>query len=441
MLSMNRRAFTKFVVSTPGLAIAQQAEPTVNRRTDRSMASLDLARMRDQYRKDLFEDYLPFHERFVNDKQFGGFLCSVRPTGELVSDEKRVWYEGRGTWVYSFLYNHLAREQKYLDIAAASVRLLARSKPQHPDEFRPKTLHRDGSPAGPPDTEVYSDLFVAEGLAEFAQASGDPKYWDEAQEIIRKCVRRYDKPDYCPDIGKTYLGAAARAFPGARVQGVWMVLLRATTQMLRVRADAELQKLSDRCIDAVINRHYNPRFKLINELINHDGSRPTNEYEQLVYAGHAIETLWMLMDEALRRSDASLFDRTSAMFQRHCEVSRDRVYGGLLRNLTNVDQNAWTLDKTLFPHQEALIGSLMLIEQRNDPWAQDFYPDIDQYTRSKFPLRSVPSPLWQVIGNRQVDPTPDMTRAENYHHPRFLMLNLLAVERMIAKKGTTVGGR
>ena len=91
------------------------------------MTTLDLPRMRDQYRKDLFDDYLPFHERFVNDKKFGGFLCSVRPNGELVSDEKRVWFEGRGVWVYSFLYNHLAREQKYLDTAAASVRLLSRT--------------------------------------------------------------------------------------------------------------------------------------------------------------------------------------------------------------------------------------------------------------------------------------------------------------------------
>jgi len=37
-----------------------------------------------------------------------------------------------------------------------------------------------------------------------------------------------------------------------------------------------------------------------------------------------------------------------------------------------------------------------------------------------------------------VDPTPDMTRAENYHQPRFLMLNLLAVERMIARKGKPI---
>ena len=434
---MDRRTITKGLLMTPGFAFAQKFG--VHRTSDqiRAMTPLDLSSMRSQYRKDLFEDYLPFHERFVNDTEYGGFRCSVRPTGERVSDAKTVWFEGRGIWVYSFLYNHIAREQKYLDIAARSVKLLERSKPNG-DEFRPKALKRDGSPIGPPDTEVYSDMFVAEGLAEFSRATGERKYWDEAREIILKCVRRYDQPDYNPAIGKTYLGPKAKPFPGARVQGVWMVLARTTTQMLAAREDTELLKISDRAIDGVLNHHLNPRFGLINELVNHDGSRPADEYEQLVYAGHAIETLWMLMDEALRRKDSALYEKAGALFKRHCDVARDRVYGGLFRNLTNVDQNVWTMDKTLFPHQEALIGSLLMIDQTGDPWARDFYGEIDRYTRAKFPMRSIPSPLWQVIGDRQVTPTPEMTRAENYHHPRFLMLNLLAVERLIARKGAPV---
>ena len=205
--------------------------------------------------------------------------------------------------------------------------------------------------------------------------------------------------------------------------------------MLRTRADAELERINDRAVDAIMNRHYNPRFQLLNELVNHDFSRPRNEYEPFVYAGHAIETLWMVMDEALRRKDRRLFERAAAMFQRHCEVARDRVYGGLFRNLRNVDTNDWTLDKTLFPHQEALIGSLMMIEQTGDAWAREFYASIDEYSRSHFPMKKLGSPLWQVAGNRQVDLTPDMTRAENYHHPRFLMLNLLATERLIQHQG------
>jgi mannose/cellobiose epimerase-like protein (N-acyl-D-glucosamine 2-epimerase family) len=410
-------------------ASAMAAAPVVQE----NVLPLNLATERAEYRKNLFEEFLPFMEKYVIDTQYGGFMCTVRPSGERVSTAKRTWYEGRGSWVYAFLYNNLAREQRYLDVAERSLSLLRRSAPKDPDEFWPISLNRDGSPASPPDTEVYSDMFVAEGLAEYSKAVGDRKYWDEAREIVLKCARRYDHKDYHPSIGATYLGAGATSFPGARVEGVWMVFIRTIKQMLAMRPDDELKKLCDRSIDALLNHHLNPRFNLINELINHDLSRPTNEYEQLVYAGHAIETLWMVMDEARRRNDQALFDRTAILFRRHCEVARDRVYGGLFRNLTNVDKNSWVMDKTLFPHQEGLIGSMLLIEEKSDPWALSFYHELAEYTRAKFPMRSVHSPLWQVIGDRQVTPTPDMTRAENYHQPRFLMLNLLAIERMMKR--------
>ena len=92
----------------------------------------------------------------------------------------------------------------------------------------------------------------------------------------------------------------------------------------------------------------------------------------------------------------------------------------------------------LVPHQEALIGSLSLVEETGDPWGLGFYQEIASYTRAKFPMRSVNSPLWQVMGDREVTPTPDMTRAENYHQPRFLMLNLLAIERMQKRHGQPI---
>jgi mannose/cellobiose epimerase-like protein (N-acyl-D-glucosamine 2-epimerase family) len=433
---ISRRVFQQSLAVAP--VLFSLSKPKSMSRSPSESSPLNLSAMREQYRNDLFHDYLPFIEKFVIDREYGGFRCSVRPNGELVSPVKRAWFEGRGTWVFSFLYNNVAKEQKYLDIAAGSVRLIQKSKPKDPDEFWPKTLNRDGSRDSGPDTEVYGDMFIAEGLAEFSRASGERKYWDQAREIVLKCARRYDRPDYHPTIGQTYLGPTAPDFSGARIEGVWMVFIRTASQMLTMHADPELLAIVDRSIDALLNHHFNPRFRLLNELMNHDLSRPKNEYEQLVYAGHAIETLWMILYEARRRNDVELFDRAAAMFRRHCDVAKDRVYGGLFRNLMNVDQNAWTLDKTLFPQQEALIGSLCLIEETGDAWALEFYTELDRYVRAKFPMRSLHSPLWQVAGNRQVDPTPDMTRAENYHQPRFLMLNLLAIERMIARKGKPI---
>lgn len=432
---MNRRDFHRVVVGALGAPIVDMtsAASEMKMRTTGQDNLLPLKHLQELFHGYLFDDLLPFMDRYVIDHEQGGFMCTVRPNGERISESKSVWYQGRGLWVYSFLYNNFGRNQAYLDVAIKTRQLLEKSRPVDANEMWPTELHRDGSAASSPDSQIYGDMFIAEGLAELSKASGEREAWDEAKRIVLNCVRKYDREDYCPKIGETYLGPGARPFPGARIEGVWMVIIRTTTQMLEMHHDDELEALNRRAVDTLLNYHWNPRFDLINELINHDLSRPENEYGQLVYAGHAIETLWMVLYEALRRGDENLFGRGAKLFQRHCEVARDRVYGGLLRNLKNVDQNDWTLDKTLFPHQEALTGALCLVEHTGDAWARDFYSELFEYTRTKFSMRSIGSPLWQVMGDRQVTLNPQMTRAENYHQPRFLMLNLLAVERMIKR--------
>src|SRR4029079_7239303 len=103
---------------------------------------------------------------------------------------------------------------------------------------------------------------------------------------------------------------------------------RLATQMLEIRADADIERVAARCVDALMNHHYNPEFRLNNELLNHDLTRPMNKYAQLVYTGHSIETLWMVLYEAARLKDKRLFETCADRFKRHVEVAWDDVYGG-----------------------------------------------------------------------------------------------------------------
>jgi hypothetical protein len=102
-------------------------------------SELPLAQLRDQYRRDLFDDFLPFMERYVIDHRYGGFLCNTDRDGTNLSKQKTAWQEGRGIWVYSFLYNNLAREPGYLEVARKSVEFILQSKPADPDGLWPKT--------------------------------------------------------------------------------------------------------------------------------------------------------------------------------------------------------------------------------------------------------------------------------------------------------------
>jgi len=416
------------------VALLPPSVPAVTQPRRSSVKSrLPLKQLRDQYRRDLFDDFLPFMEKYVIDPEFGGFRCNTDHFGNRLNHNKSSWFEGRGTWVYSFLYNNFRRDQKYLDIARGSIDLVTKIKP-HGDELWPKEITREGQPLTSADGEIYGDLFIAEGLAEFSKATGDRSFWDEAKQILLKCVRLYDRPDYRPTIGQTYLGPSARPFPGARIQGVWMTLVRAATQMLEIRPDAAIEGVANRCVDAIVNHHYNPEFGLINELLNHDLSRPANEYAQLVYTGHCIENLWMLMLEAVRRRDEVLFDKLAGWFERHVEVAWDDVYGGVFRNLQNVDRNVWSVDKVLWAQEEVLIGSLLILERRGHEWAAELFQRTNSYVREKFVLKKHESPLWMYASDRKATYEAFLKmpkRVENFHHPRHLMLNLLRLERML----------
>lgn len=443
---MDRRKFlgasvgaSALLAGTPSSGVSQRRRATPTQPGSvTKLAGLSLQKLREQYRKDLFDDFLPFMESYVIDREYGGFMCNTDHHGQRVNQNKLSWFEGRGTWVYAFLYNNLAREGKYLDVARRSVEFTLKAKPVDNDALWPKELTRDGRPLSSANGEIYGDLFIAEGFAEYAKATNDRAYWEMAKQLLFKCVRIYDQPDYRPTIGQTYLGPEARPFPGARIQGVWMVLIRLVTQMLEIHRDAEVEKVAARCVDAVVNHHYNPAFGLINELLNHDLSRPTDEYAQLVYTGHCIENLWMLMDEAARLRDKKLFDTLAGWFKRHVEVAWDEVYGGVFRNLQHVDKNIWLVDKVLWAQEEALIGSMFIIEHTGAQWARDMFDRMYAYVRDKYPLKQHGSPLWIYASDRQVSVEAYMKmpkRVENFHHPRHLILNLLSLERMIKREG------
>ena len=73
-------------------------------------------------------------------------------------------------------------------------------------------------------------------------------------------------------------------------------------------------------------------------------------------------------------------------------------------------------------------------------WAKQWFTKTYQYVQEKFPLKQYGFPLWIDYADRWVTfEKTESRRAENFHHPRHLMLNLLAIERMIQRGGKVSG--
>jgi len=397
------------------------------------IGQLALTALRDFYRAELFGEFIPFMDRYIVDRELGGFCCHADRDGTRLSGEKVTWYLGRGVWVYSFLYSHFGRNPDFLAIARGSLDFLLKVRPASPEIRWPKRFTREGQPLTPPDPQIYGDMFIAEGLTAYSAATGDTGWLRLAKEILFECVRFYDSPEYDTGIGQTYLGPDAPPIPGARVLGVSMVLLRLTTQMLELGLDAEIQALSDRAIATILGPHLHPEFDLLNEILAYDFTRPTNEFGQLFYVGHALETMWMLMDEARRRKDDELWATAARLFRCHVEVAWDDVFGGVFANLMDGERNLWGLEKLLWEQVEVMVGCLCLVERSGDAWASETFERMFVYLRDRFRLERHGLPLYLFTADRRATFIPHADRIENYHLPRYLMLSLLASERMLAK--------
>jgi mannose/cellobiose epimerase-like protein (N-acyl-D-glucosamine 2-epimerase family) len=405
------------------------------------LAGMSLSELRARYRSEFFETYLPFWDRHGIDHEYGGFMCALDHDGTLVNSNKFHWFQGRGIWVYSFLYNHFARDPHYLEIARKAKDFMLAHFPQK-DGWWAEVVSREGKVLKPFHGDTFGMYFAAEGLQEYAYASGDDKARATAFRLMKKLFAYMNQPGVTdPETG----GA------GVRSQGVWMVTLRTATQILRRWNDAEISAMGQQSVDAVIHKHYNPEFGLNTETLNLDFSRP-KETANITVLGHSVETLWMIMDEALRRNDQALYDLCVQRVRRHLDVGWDYVFGGLADSV-NVDQGCyqWPVDnpvgtdlefravgeykwvKTSWSIDEVLLATLNITEHKGYEWAVHYFDLAQDTFDKKFSLKPHGLPLFQIFGDRRVTFQPHSGRQENYHHARQYMLNLLALDRMIGK--------
>ena len=113
-------------------------------------------------------------------------------------------------------------------------------------------------------------------------------------------------------------------------------------------------------------------------------------------------------------------------------MAKDSVYGGYFRSLDHVDNNTWKVDKVLWLQEEVLIGSLFIAEHTGNLWAKQCFNETFEYVHKNFNRPGFK--FWLSGGDRKLVEY-NKVRAEHYHHPRHLMLNLLSLNRIIENKG------
>jgi mannose/cellobiose epimerase-like protein (N-acyl-D-glucosamine 2-epimerase family) len=399
-----------------------------------ALAGLSLPELRQRFHSDLFDRVLPFWDRHGIDREYGGLMHALDYDGTPVNTTKLSWFQGRALWAYSFLYNRFGRNAEHLATARAVKDFLLKHAPQ-PDGWWAELFSREGRVLRPFSGDLYGMYFAAEGLQEFARAAGDDQARQLAFDLIKKLWAHIETPGAMP----------------TRAQGLWMVNLNTTRQMAARWTDPSIERILDRSIDAVVKRHYNPDIGLNNEVLNFDFTRPKEEASKCLF-GHSIETLWMVMEEAQRRGDRQLWETCAARIERHLEVGWDRVYGGLSQ-WVNVDHGGYVWPpenpvgtdlvfrftgeyhymKTLWSLNEILVATLNVFEQTGAEWAARYFDLSQRLIDEKFSMKSRGQAGYGLFSNRRMEFPAHTARQDNYHPPRQLMLNLLTLDRMIAR--------
>src|SRR5581483_9910143 len=386
------------------------------------LAARPISRLRDDFRRELFDVVLPFWERHGIDHQHGGFLCSLGHDGTLINSRKFLWFQGRGIWLYSFLYNHFGGNPQHLAIARRAKEFLLRHAPQ-PNGYWAEALDRDGTVLQPFQGDIYGMYFAVEGLAEYAQAAGDEEALETALIMFRRLFAETRHP-----------------VAGPPPQGVWMLRLLIATRLLQRGNPEGVSEIADRSVEAIMERHYNPETGLNAELL---------EEPEICVFGHTVECLWMVMDEADRRKDAGLWKCAAERLRHHLDVGSDHVYGGLAAAVC-VDRGGyeWPVErpvetglefrqtgeyhymKSFWSINEVQVATLKVFERTGAAWAARYFGLAQQAAEQRFSLKGRNFPLYLLFTDRRFSFQPNINRQDNYHFPRQLLFNLQALERL-----------
>ncbi len=413
--------------------------------TPEAFQPFDQARLAAFYRQQLEEQALPFWLGAPSDRERGGvFTCIDNVTGERVSDDKFVWSQGRFAWLMA----HAARMARRGWLAGSADDYAARAV-ETVEFLRANAFLDDGScaylltadgakkefmPGKGHDLSYFADCFVALGLSETARATGAWHYLDEA-------VAAYDRV-----VARLAAGSARSEPyplpPGCRAHAQPMILLNVAQELelaLVERGDERAATFAQHAkghSDDVLDNFVLPS-GLVQE-VTCSGGR-TGLLTTHVTPGHAIESMWFVMEEAARHGRTAAIARAAEVVKSSFAVGWDPVHGGIFRYIGQGGQppsgtadgpfealilGTWDT-KIWWPHSETLYAAMLGHVLTGDDELRAIHDRTQSYTFATFPNPDARVGEWIQIRDRSgapLDRVVGLPVKDPYHLLRNLML-------------------
>ena len=322
------------------------------------------------YKNELLNNVMPFWEKYSIDQEYGGYIHYLGTKGNVIGDDKAIWLQGRECWIFARLYNYVEQKEKWLRYAKIGYDFLR--KYAFDDKGKMYfSVTRDGKPLRMR-RYYFSETFMIIACAEYAKASGDEEAMDFAKELFKKTCGYYFKPD--SNLLPSKVDPKTRPMIGHSVP----MILIATAQVLRECNDytEEYDNLINDLAEIIISKFVKPDLKALVETVSPDGSIIDTPEGRLLNPGHAIESSWFLLTEAIYKNNDKLKKTALDILSWSFDVGWDKKYGGLL---TFVDLKGlppekmeWDM-KYWWPHNELLYASLLAYHATGDKKFEDMF--------------------------------------------------------------------
>ncbi len=334
----------------------------------------------EQYRTSLFDDVVPWWMEHSLDREHGGYYSLLERDGHRWGDDKYMWMNGRQVWMLSHLYNTHQQKPEWLDAARLGAEFMRKRafKDDGKMHFR---LTRQGQSRSEV-LSVYTEVFGCIAMAEYAAASDNESYWTKATAMYDFLMPRLGNASDTPLLGyPIHDEFHLHAHDMCRITVAWVYN--------ELRPDRRFEDDLTMSADSIVGRHWKPEIGALLENVAMDGTAMLDLPEgRMFHPGHAIESAWMLLEIAQRRSDSSLLQTAVDIVLASLEHGWDTEFGGL-RYITNIDftpTHSLEADlKLWWPHGETLYALLLgwALTGRDDLAA--WYEKVHDYTFSHFP--------------------------------------------------------
>lgn len=385
-----------------------------------------LLKLKQFYKSYLLDSVIPFWMKYFLDKKNGGYYNYLDKDGSIYNSDKAVWIQGRGTWIFSKLYNDLEQRGEWLAASKLGYDFLrdfcydknGKMYFQVTCDGKPLRMRR----------YWYSETFSIMGCAEYYKATGDKEALKLAKDTYNRIVHYYKNPGSFPP---KYI-PETRAM---RTHAESMILISTTQILSEIEDDPFYSQVLNMCINDIFKHFVKKEESALLENVGLNGEIINTPQGRCINPGHAIESAWFIIHEGMRRNDQLLINNGLEIMDWSLERGWDNEYGGLF-NFTDLEgkcpeQLEWDM-KFWWPHNEAMYGMLLAYYLTGNPKYEKWYEKIHEWSFNNFS-----DPVYgDWYGYLHRDGTVALTYKGSswkgpFHLPRQLLFGLKIIDNII----------